>query len=535
MIPPDVAARVRLLTQEFLAEQQPTVRTEAIHRLTPVTAIGRELPSALEEGALFRATIQRPLPNGTFLALVAGQEMTLAMDRSLKSGDTLELVVARREGNQIWAREATAPSASTPPSSTTGQPAAQTQWSPTAGLLRQLIRSALPAEPLPVPLAKAPPPAPLATTSSAAASTAASAAAASPAATAASSAPPTAQPLSPASAAPTTSTTSPLSTSSTSTTASPTPGASGSPFGSAPAPFDPTATRENPSAQRLPPYLAVRAALAATDHQLIQRAAPLTAQQLADTLRTSGLFYEAHLAQWVNGRYPFEELLREPQASPREATSAAAGRTAAGGIVALLQRLFGLATSEPTQPPRWPMGQGESSAPPPPTQVTSTRPATEGAQTPSNSAAAPGVPTTSSGEPTSAGPIPERLLPIVQRQLDALAQGRIDLLFAPWPGATARWTVDAPDDDPSHSQGKPGKSQERPWQSRLTVTSELLGPITFWLSVAPQGVTVAVAAAEPATEQLLRQRMHELLDHFAADALPLTQLEWRPFPTEEAG
>jgi len=364
MIPPDVAARVRLLTQEFLAEQQPAVRTEAIHRLTPVAAIGREFPSALEEGALFRATIQRPLPNGTFLALVAGQEMTLAMDRSLKSGDTLELVVVRREGNQILAREATAPSAPTSPSSTTGQPAAQTQWSPTAGLLRQLIRSAMPTEPLPVPLAKAPPPAPLATTSSAAASTAASAAAASPSATAASSAPPTAQPLSPASAAPTTSTTSPLSTPSTSTTASPTPGASGSPFGSAPAPFGPTATRENPSAQRLPPYLAVRAALAATDHQLIQRAAPLTAQQLADTLRTSGLFYEAHLAQWVNGRYPFEELLREPQASPREATSAAAGRTAAGGIVALLQRLFGLATSEPTQPPRWPPRRVFCIAPP---------------------------------------------------------------------------------------------------------------------------------------------------------------------------
>ena len=36
--------------------------------------------------------------------------------------------------------------------------------------------------------------------------------------------------------------------------------------------------------------------------------------RLAQTLRESGLFYEAHLARWGKGAYPFEALLNEPQA-----------------------------------------------------------------------------------------------------------------------------------------------------------------------------------------------------------------------------
>lgn len=38
------------------------------------------------------------------------------------------------------------------------------------------------------------------------------------------------------------------------------------------------------------------------------------AKALQQTVRTSGLFYESHLLGWLNGNYPLEDLLTEPQA-----------------------------------------------------------------------------------------------------------------------------------------------------------------------------------------------------------------------------
>jgi len=66
---------------------------------------------------------------------------------------------------------------------------------------------------------------------------------------------------------------------------------------------------------------ALRAAMAATTTLrptvLADPAAPdarLIPMRLAQAVRESGLFYEAHLARWVRGGYPFEALRNEPQA-----------------------------------------------------------------------------------------------------------------------------------------------------------------------------------------------------------------------------
>lgn len=40
----------------------------------------------------------------------------------------------------------------------------------------------------------------------------------------------------------------------------------------------------------------------------------MLAERLAEQMVTSGQFYEAHLAQWIRGRYPTERLFEEPQA-----------------------------------------------------------------------------------------------------------------------------------------------------------------------------------------------------------------------------
>ena len=66
---------------------------------------------------------------------------------------------------------------------------------------------------------------------------------------------------------------------------------------------------------------AMRAAMAAsTNLKPTVMADPATPSQnllptrLAQTLKESGLFYEAHLVRWAKGRYPFEAILNEPQA-----------------------------------------------------------------------------------------------------------------------------------------------------------------------------------------------------------------------------
>ena len=58
-------------------------------------AIPADLPD-LRQGQNFTATIQQVLPENTYLALVAGKSVTLSLPGSAKAGDTLDLVVVDR-------------------------------------------------------------------------------------------------------------------------------------------------------------------------------------------------------------------------------------------------------------------------------------------------------------------------------------------------------------------------------------------------------------------------------------------------------
>ncbi|MDR3213806.1 MAG: flagellar hook-length control protein FliK [Azoarcus sp.] len=86
MIPSDLAARLRFLHEASLFETSPPVGE--LQRT-------REIQTQLQEllpGRRFLATLQRTLPDGTFRALVAGQQVTLALNASAQPGDTLELI-----------------------------------------------------------------------------------------------------------------------------------------------------------------------------------------------------------------------------------------------------------------------------------------------------------------------------------------------------------------------------------------------------------------------------------------------------------
>ncbi|WP_217127055.1 flagellar hook-length control protein FliK [Hydrogenophilus thiooxidans] len=559
MIPPDLAARIRLLNQE-LTQESTTPRVEALHRITPVSPATSELPSALQEGQRFQATIQRPLPNGTFLALVANQEMTLAMDRPLKAGDTLELVVMRREGNQVWAREASAPATSSPPQVSSSNPAAQTQFSQTAALLRQLITTAEPRTPLPVSVASPPSlsaarsnplptPQPTATPPPPAHSPMPAQS------TAAQQAPPVAQSHTPAQ--PISAQQVALRTLTSLRTPPESPAQTGQTTAHNPA-TSPTLARypflaalQNLS-ENQPVHVLLRSVLSPVDARLQQNHAPLVPSQLADTVRQSGLFYESHLARWVQGSYPITELQAEPQtqrlAIGQEATierdraavqsalasafvplaasaQAATPRSTSptDKLLALVQRLLGVELGNDNVDNN-PATASTRATP----GAAQTSPAGEATETTAQDALRQ-----SSATSAAQTPIPERLLPLVQRQLDALAFGRVDLLFSAWLGTEVRWEISDENRDSRHS----GSESDEPapmWRSKLTIDSETLGKIAFWVEIAPHGIQVAIAAASEETATLLKARMHELLAAFANDELPVQKLEWRPFVEADA-
>lgn len=98
MIPADLAARLRLLNEASFFNTEPPVA--GLQRAREIQA---QLPE-LVPGQRFFATLQRALPDGTFRALVAGQQMTLSLNTAAKSGDTLELEVSQVTPRAVFAR-----------------------------------------------------------------------------------------------------------------------------------------------------------------------------------------------------------------------------------------------------------------------------------------------------------------------------------------------------------------------------------------------------------------------------------------------
>ncbi|NMG76397.1 flagellar hook-length control protein FliK [Aromatoleum diolicum] len=98
MIPSDLAARLRMLTEASLFDSEPP-----IHGPARVREIQARLPE-LAAGEKFTATLQRSLPDGTFQAIVAGKSYTLALNHAAKAGDTLELVVTQSTPKAVFAQ-----------------------------------------------------------------------------------------------------------------------------------------------------------------------------------------------------------------------------------------------------------------------------------------------------------------------------------------------------------------------------------------------------------------------------------------------
>ncbi|HEY6896539.1 MAG TPA: flagellar hook-length control protein FliK [Rhodocyclaceae bacterium] len=214
------------------------------------------------------------------------------------------------------------------------------------------------------------------------------------------------------------------------------------------------------------------------------------APKLAQAVQSSGLFYEAHQAQWVAGKIDPGPLLQEPQgqhSSPK-------------ALTALAER-----------PALLPL-QSEAAESGNSLQLTTN---TDNTPTRAHQAAA---------EPAQQSllqKIPEDLRPLVQQQLDAAATQRMVWHGEVWPGQPMDWEIEreAPDRRPD------GSLEENAWTTTLALTTPRLGRVDARIRLTPQGVSLAMAAMDPQTADDLRNSAPGLADALAAAGVTLTGLQ----------
>ncbi len=204
---------------------------------------------------------------------------------------------------------------------------------------------------------------------------------------------------------------------------------------------------------------------------------------LRQALSSSGLFYEAHQAEWTRGERPLQALLQEPQ-----------GRLA------------------PLQDPPTRLAPLQD----PPTRLT----APEAPQSAAVGETPTSVPAAASG---AAGEAPRQhdnavhaeALGLVREQLASLDRRQVQWAGEAWPGQPMQWEVD----DPTQRSG--GDTALPQWHSRLSLDFPRLGPIVAELSLVGQQARLVLRAGQAPTVAEASAARAELAQRLAASGLSL--------------
>ncbi len=201
---------------------------------------------------------------------------------------------------------------------------------------------------------------------------------------------------------------------------------------------------------------------------------PAFAQALRASLSQSGLFYESHQVQWLNGERNLASLRQEPQGqlSPMPQQDAA---------------------KPPMSAPQ-PLPHGEDSLMP------ATQPL-------------PGV-----SEKGAAGPaIHPQTLPLVQQQLQALDTRQVIWQGEVWPGQQMSWEIE------EQTARRDARQDEEPeiWHTRLNLQLPTLGGVNVKLAFVNGAVHLDISADADASALLMRQNQPGLDQRFKAAGLPL--------------
>lgn len=316
-----------------------------------------------------------------------------------------------------------------------------------------------------------------------------------------------------------------------------------------------------------------------------QAGGPVLAGSLAQTVSTSGMFYESHLAQFAQGHRTLAQMAQEPQAA-WPAPGAAAGGRGATTLQAVLAVVADAST--PTA-----QGKGDAAAAAIPSSVTAAATAATVAQgAPSALAAAlPGAQTAAAGQPAAGASAPSepaaaeatpdalkmqaayrwgdsaqattaaaeraamraaenttgdsektavsrsastppnggevvhpQLLTTVHQQLDLLATAAFRWTGEAWPGVPMDWRIEEEGDRPAAGEESPDDAPRR-WSTTVSLQLPTLGTVDVRLSVAGADVRATVESSSESSRALLAGDGRTLATRFDAANLRLEQFQ----------
>lgn len=214
-------------------------------------------------------------------------------------------------------------------------------------------------------------------------------------------------------------------------------------------------------------------------NQPIAGSPPATAQDILPLLKQaitqSGMFYESHQAEWVDGRLDKSALLQEPQ-----------GKLA------------------PTRPAPLP-GQLAEQLVAPRTGAEATQTATAPIDTSAGKASGSGAQSAQTlqlAQPAQANQqlVAAEALPLVRQQLDALATQNFSWQGQVWPGQEMQWEIE----EDAARREQVGDEAPGNWQTRLRLTLPNLGGVDAQIRLQGNQISLVLAAGSSETQELLR-------------------------------
>lgn len=244
---------------------------------------------------------------------------------------------------------------------------------------------------------------------------------------------------------------------------------------------------------------------------------PASAAELAPALQKavvqSGLFYEAHQAQWAAGRLPTAQLLREPQGlrstpaafAEQGMTPPAPGRGGGATPAPGTAEARAGGTAATIAPPG--ATEAGTAAPPPMTLMQTLFGGGEEARP---AAAAPAA-------VAATQTVPEELRPLVQQQLDAAATQRLVWHGEVWPNQAMDWELVR--EDERRAAGE--EAENTAWRTSLRLDMPNLGHVEAVLRLTATGMHLALSAPDDAGARRLRAASPQLATALDAAGVPL--------------
>ena len=232
-------------------------------------------------------------------------------------------------------------------------------------------------------------------------------------------------------------------------------------------------------------------------NQPVAGAPPGSAQDLLPLLKQaitqSGMFYESHQAEWVEGRFPKAALLQEPQGK----LSSPAAFASALGEDANTAFVHAKVAADAGSP------------------ASIARPPVEAGQTQNSSIE--GRTTTVQSQGQLVAP---QTQPLVQQQLEALATQNFSWQGQIWPGQEMRWEID----EDAARQGQDNEESAPRWSTRLRLTLPNLGEVDARIRLEGNSITLSMSADSAETRTLMRVSSQTLRSQLDEAGLTLASM-----------